>query len=140
MIWEPEESTESVCVLVVGKLAGGVGKKDGEELNPDGEGNVAGGRTEFGICGDKGDKFVVLIGGTLTDGCLIFLLFIGVNGKGAGKEEGAVFILGESCGLLYIAPGGRVTDGCRGGRVPGSCCSGKAPGCCSGKAPGGCGV
>ena len=49
--WEPEESTELVCLLVAGKLDGGVGKNLGEELK------FAGGRTELGICGDIcGDK------------------------------------------------------------------------------------
>ena len=107
---------------------------------PDCEGNFAGGRTEFGICGDKGGKLVLVIGGTLTDGCPIFLLFIGADGKGDVNEEGGVFRPGGSCeGLLYISPGGRGFDGCRGGRVFDGCIGGRVfDGCIGGRVPGGC--
>ena len=102
--WDPEESIEFVCVLVMGRLDAGVDKKGGGELKfPDGEGNLAGGRAELGICGDKGGKLIVFIGGTLTAGSPMFLFSTGANGKGVVNEDGDVFIPGCSCeGLLYI--------------------------------------
>lgn len=91
--------TELEGVLIIGKFPGCVGKTDGGEFTfPDGEGNLAGGRTEFGIAGDEQ---VLVMGGTLTDGCPVFPLFIGVNGKGERIEGNGVFTPGGSCkGLL----------------------------------------
>ena len=98
MTREPEGFTGFVCVLFVGKLVGGVGNKDGGELRfPDGEGNLAGGRAKLEFCGGK---LVLVIGGTVTVGCGVFLSFVGANGKGADKEGNGVFITGGSCGGL----------------------------------------
>lgn len=109
-----------MTVLVVGRLDGGGRKNDRGELKfPDGEGNVAGGRTVFWICGDG---LMYVRGGTLTVGCPIFLLFpllIGGSVNGAEKEEG-VPAPGGSCEGLYI-PGGRLPGVCGVGIIPGGC-------------------
>lgn len=118
---ESEELTELLGVVIVGSLDGDAGKKDGGELRlPDGEGNVAGGRTVFWICGDI---LPLVMGGTLTVGCPIFPLLIGVGGNGAVKEDGCVLTPGGSCEGLYMT----------GGRLPGGCCGVE-------RIPGGCGV
>jgi hypothetical protein len=113
MTRESVEFIELLSVLVVGRSDGGARKKDRGELKfPDCEGNVAGGRIVFWICGDG---LLYVMGGTLTVGCPIFPLFPLLTGgsvKGAENEEGVLAPGGSVKGVEneegVLAPGGSV--------------------------------
>jgi hypothetical protein len=153
MTRESVEFIELLSVLVVGRSDGGARKKDRGELKfPDCEGNVAGGRIVFWICGDG---LLYVMGGTLTVGCPIFPLFPLLTGgsvKGAENEEGVLAPGGSVKGVEnevgVLAPGGSVKgvenevgvlapggngEGlyiAPGGRLPGVCGVGIIPGGC----------
>lgn len=92
---------------------------EGGELKfPDGEGNVAGGRTGFWFCGNE---LLFVMGGTLTVGCCGFPLFIFRGGSvNGGACIGGAIAPGDIGEVLYI-PGEKLPGNCAGGIVLGVC-------------------